>query len=54
MNVCRRAVFCGFFVVLGTSSVAAQAPVRTLLSERVVPNPPLPPQEVTIENGLVA
>lgn len=33
------------------SPTAAQAPpIRTLLAERVVPNPPLPPLEVTVEN----
>lgn len=51
----RSCRLCGLAaVLLLSSSVPAAAqlpPIRTLLAERVIPNPPLPPQEVTIENS---
>jgi hypothetical protein len=49
MNV-RCLPLVALVVMLGSAPVAAQLPVRTLLAERVVPNAPLAPLEVTIEN----
>jgi hypothetical protein len=36
--------------VAANTAAAQIPPIRTLLAERVVPNPPLPPLEVTVEN----
>lgn len=50
MNV-RPIVLSALFLSLFAGPAFAQiVPVRTLLGERVVPNPPLPPAEVAIEN----
>jgi hypothetical protein len=54
MNLRRRGLwepfFAGFLAWAMTSPIVAQVPVRTLLAERVVPNPPLPPLEAAVEN----